>query len=86
MEFEIDDPRQGDWVGIYDASVPLDNLHVAHFWLWVCDNQGNGIGCNGRVSYHGYHECALLNLAQLTLTIAFLCINVVVWYHRIPRR
>jgi len=51
VDFVVNDPEDGDWVGIYSADTPMDSLNTAHFWLWVCDRQGSlGNNCGGRSS------------------------------------
>mmetsp|Transcript_5660 Transcript_5660/g.6210 ORF Transcript_5660/g.6210 Transcript_5660/m.6210 type:complete len:462 (+) Transcript_5660:123-1508(+) len=48
--FDTENPRQGDWIGIYQASAPLNNLRDALFWMWNCDNANQNPDCGVRAS------------------------------------
>ena len=39
VTFQNANPRSSDWVGIYSASTPSNNLLTGEFWMWVCGGQ-----------------------------------------------
>lgn len=41
VTFQYFNPRNDDWVGIYRASTPSNNLQEGEFWMWMCGGQGS---------------------------------------------
>lgn len=47
VTFLNSNPRNGDWIGIFKESEPLNNLREGEFWMWVCGGKDR---CSGPVS------------------------------------
>lgn len=45
VQYTNANPKEGDWIGVYPASVDLNNLRQATLWSWTC-----GFDCTTSVS------------------------------------
>lgn len=51
VNFNMEDPEGGDWIGIYDENFSVskgDDAGEALFWVWNCGNTGNSPSCGSR--------------------------------------
>jgi hypothetical protein len=51
VSFQNGDPMIGDWIAIFEASAPLDNLQNGELWMWICGGQADVYPCDGLVCF-----------------------------------
>ena len=74
VTFGNTNPRNGDWIGIFKASEPSNNLQEGEFWMWVCGGQNR---CSSLVSclwvdnflFHGALDREILTLMYFSFQL-----------------